>query len=145
VYVYICLAYFIEIPCFLSANGNRGSSGSIVSDFGLDDRVIGVRSPAEAKDFSCSLWVQTVSGAHPASCTMGTGGPFPEDEVRPRRDADHSPLSTAEVVNENYTSFPPKRLHGVWWDSFTFYLKILRKRNDNPESEQSASEATFGT
>jgi len=47
------------------------------SDYGLDDRAIGVRSPAGAKDFSSSLCVQTGSGAHPASCTMGTGGPFP--------------------------------------------------------------------
>jgi hypothetical protein len=54
-----------------------GSSGSIVSDYGLDDREIGVRFPAGAKDFSCSLCVQTGSGAHPASCTMGTVGPFP--------------------------------------------------------------------
>jgi len=30
-----------------------------------------------AKDFSSSLCVQTGSGAHPASCTMGTRGPFP--------------------------------------------------------------------
>jgi hypothetical protein len=30
---------------------NRGSSVSIVSDYGLDDWAIGVRSPAEAKDF----------------------------------------------------------------------------------------------
>jgi hypothetical protein len=51
--------------------------GSIVSDYGLDDRAIGVRSPAGAEDFSSSLCVQTGSGAHPASCTMGTGGPFP--------------------------------------------------------------------
>jgi hypothetical protein len=29
------------------------------------------------KDFSSSLCAQTVSGADPASCTMGTGGPFP--------------------------------------------------------------------
>jgi hypothetical protein len=29
-----------------------GSSGSIVSDYGLDDRAIGVRSPAGAKDLS---------------------------------------------------------------------------------------------
>jgi hypothetical protein len=36
-----------------------------------------VRFPAEAKDFSCSLCVQTGSDAHPASCTMGTGGPSP--------------------------------------------------------------------
>jgi hypothetical protein len=48
-----------------------------VSDYGLDDRAIGVRSPAGAKDFSCSLCVQTGSEAHPASCTVGTEGPFP--------------------------------------------------------------------
>jgi hypothetical protein len=47
-------------------------------DYGLDDRAIGVRSPAEAKDFSFGLFVQTGSGAHPASCPMGTGGPFQE-------------------------------------------------------------------
>jgi hypothetical protein len=57
--------------------GTRGSSGSIVSGYELDDRAIEVRSPAEAKDFSSSLCVQPGSGAHPASCTMGTGGPFP--------------------------------------------------------------------
>jgi hypothetical protein len=56
---------------------SRGGSGSIVSDYGLDDRAIGVRIPAGAKDFSSSLCVQTGSGAHPASCPMGTGGPFP--------------------------------------------------------------------
>jgi hypothetical protein len=44
---------------------------------GLDDRAIGVRSLAGAKDFSCSLCGQTGSGAHPASCPMGTGGPSP--------------------------------------------------------------------
>jgi hypothetical protein len=54
-----------------------GSSGSIVSDYGLNYRAIGVRSPAEAKDFSSILCVQTGSGAHPASCPMGTGGSFP--------------------------------------------------------------------
>jgi hypothetical protein len=37
----------------------RVSTGSIVSDYGLDDRAIGVRSPAVAKDFSSSLCVQT--------------------------------------------------------------------------------------
>jgi hypothetical protein len=48
-----------------------------VSDYGLDDRAIGVRSPAGAEDFSSSLCVQTGSEAHPASCTMGTRVPFP--------------------------------------------------------------------
>jgi hypothetical protein len=80
--------------------GRRVSSGSIVSDYGLDDRAIGVRSPAGAKDFSSSLCVQTGSGAHPTSCTMGTGGPFPGGKARPGRDADHSPPSSTEVENE---------------------------------------------
>jgi hypothetical protein len=77
-----------------------GSSVSIVSDYGLDDRAIGVRSQAGTKDFSSSLCVQTGSGAHPASCTMGKGGPFPGGKARPGRDADHSPLSSSEVVNQ---------------------------------------------
>jgi hypothetical protein len=81
-------------------NRSRGSSGSTVSDYGLEDRAIGVRSPAEAKDFSSSLCVQTGSGAHPASCSLGIGGPFPGVKARPGRDADHSPPSSAEVVNE---------------------------------------------
>jgi hypothetical protein len=34
---------------------------------------IEVRSPAKARGFSSNLCVQTGSGAHPASCTMGTG------------------------------------------------------------------------
>jgi hypothetical protein len=71
-----------------------------VSDYGLDDRAIGVRFPAGAKDFSSSLCVQTGSGAHPASYPIGIGGPTPGGKARPGRDADHSPLSSAEVVNE---------------------------------------------
>jgi hypothetical protein len=78
----------------------KPSSVSIVSGYGLDDRAIGVRFPAGAKDFSSSLCVQTVSGAHPASCKMGTGGPFPGGKARPGRDADHSPTSSTEVENE---------------------------------------------
>jgi hypothetical protein len=56
---------------------SRASSVSVVSVYGLDDWAIKVRSPAEAREFSSILCVQTGSGAHPASCTMGTGGPFP--------------------------------------------------------------------
>jgi hypothetical protein len=50
-----------------------GSSVGIVSGYGLDDRAIEVRSPAESRDFSSSLCVQTGCGAHPASCPVGTG------------------------------------------------------------------------
>jgi hypothetical protein len=71
-----------------------------VSDYGLDDRAIEVRSPARAKDFSSILCVQTGSGAHPASCTVGAGSPFPGGKARPGRDADHSPPSSAEVEYE---------------------------------------------
>jgi hypothetical protein len=53
------------------------SSVSVMSDYILDDRAIGDRSPEEAKDFTSNLCVQTGSEARPAFCTMGTGGPFP--------------------------------------------------------------------
>jgi hypothetical protein len=76
---------------FLPSKREPGSSGSIVSDYGLDVRAIGVRSPAGAKDFSSILCVQTVFGAHPASCPTVTGGPFPGGKARLGRDANHSP------------------------------------------------------
>jgi hypothetical protein len=79
---------------------SRGSSGNIVSDYGLDDGAIGVRSPAEARDFSSNLCIQTGSGAHPASCPMRTGGPFPGAKARPGHEAGHSPLPNAEIMNE---------------------------------------------
>jgi hypothetical protein len=51
------------------------------------------------EDLSSSLCVQTGSGAHQTSCTMGTGSPFPGGKARTGRDADHSPPSSAEVMN----------------------------------------------
>jgi hypothetical protein len=59
-----------------------------------------VRSSAGVEDFSSNLCVQTGSGAHPASCPMGTGGPFPGGKARPGRNADDSPISNAEFVTE---------------------------------------------
>jgi hypothetical protein len=90
----------IYYTAILNLYREPGSSGGIVSDYGLEYRAIGVRSPAGAKDFSSSLCVQTSSGAHPASCTMGSVGPFPGGKARPGCDANHSPPSSAEVVNE---------------------------------------------
>jgi hypothetical protein len=80
--------------------GSRGSSGSIMSDYGLEDRAIEVRSPTGAEDFSSSPCIQTGSGAHPASYPMGTRGSFPGGKAQPGCDADHSPPSSAEVKNE---------------------------------------------
>jgi hypothetical protein len=70
------------------------------------DWTTGVRSPTEAENFSSSLCVQTGSGAHPASCTLGNGGPFPEGKALPGRDFDHSPPSSAEVKNEWELAIP---------------------------------------
>jgi hypothetical protein len=77
-----------------------GSSVSIVSGYGLEDRAIEVRSPAEVKGFSSSFCFQTGSGAHPASCTMGTEGPFLGAKARPGHDTNHSPPCSAKVENE---------------------------------------------
>jgi hypothetical protein len=84
-------------------DGEPSSSVSTVSGYGLDDR-----------DFSSSLCVQTGSGAHPVSCTMGTGGPFPGGKARPGRDADHSPqLVPRSRMSTSYSTSPSKHLHGV--------------------------------
>jgi hypothetical protein len=85
-------------PCFYHSHI---SSVSIVTDYGLED-------------FSSSLRVQTGSGAHPASCTMGAGDHFPGGKARPRRDADHSPHLVPRLrMSRSHTSSPPKRLRGV--------------------------------
>jgi hypothetical protein len=77
---------------------SRSSSVGIVSDYGMEDRG---SIPGRGRGFfSSSPSVQTGFGAHPASCPMGTGGPFPGGKARPGRDADHSPPSSVEVKYE---------------------------------------------
>jgi hypothetical protein len=108
------LTHVLHISCLLDAPRNfsndfpqvctvywsRGSSGSIVSDYGLDDRAIGFDPRQGQRIFPLASVSRPALGAHPASCTMGTGGPFPGSKARPGRDADHLPPSSAEVVNE---------------------------------------------
>jgi hypothetical protein len=85
----ICATRFWRKPgCLVSV---------VVSGYGLDDWTIEFWSPAEVKDFSSSRCVQTGSGAHAASCQVGTGGPFRGGKALLGRDADHSPPSSAEV------------------------------------------------
>jgi hypothetical protein len=60
---------------------SRNSSVGIATDYGLDDRVIGVRFLAGAGNFSLHHRVQTGSGAHPASYPMGTEFSFPGGKV----------------------------------------------------------------
>jgi hypothetical protein len=92
--------------CFLAHNFYSSSyyslgAGVAQSVYCLTmDWTTGVRSLTETVDFSSSLCIQTGSGAHPASCTVGTGGPFPGGKAWLGRDADHSPPSSAEVKKE---------------------------------------------
>jgi hypothetical protein len=65
------------------------------------------------------------SRAHPASCTMGTGGSFPGGKARPGRDADRSPPSAeAKKALERYL-LSPTRLHGGERHYITFTNKNI--------------------
>jgi hypothetical protein len=91
---------------------SRGSSGSIVSDYGLDDQVIEVRSPTVADFFLAPASRPALGPTQPPS-----RGPFPGGKARSGRDADHSPPSSAEVKNEwelylLYPHVPPWRVAG---------------------------------
>jgi hypothetical protein len=98
---------FVSVPRFLNHTQRSWvSSGSIVST----GWTAGVRSPAGAKGFSSSLCVQTGSEAHPASCTMGTGGPFPG--VKRGQGVTlttHPNLVPRSGMSRSYTSSPPPR------------------------------------
>jgi hypothetical protein len=94
--------------------GSRGSSGSIVSGYGLDDRAIEVRSPAETKDFSPLPLCPDRLWGPPSLLYNGYRESFPGAKARPRRDADRSPpFKDRSRISRSYTSSPHKRLFGV--------------------------------
>jgi hypothetical protein len=60
------------------------------------------------KDFPSSLCVQTGSGAHPASCTMGTRGPFPGAKGGRGVTLSIDPHLVPRLkISRSYTSSPP--------------------------------------
>jgi hypothetical protein len=75
-----------EIRWVTDLSGGPGSSVGIATGYG--DRI-----PVGVLFF---VHIQTGPGAHPASCTMGTGS-FPGVK-QPGRGADHTPTSNAEVT-----------------------------------------------
>jgi hypothetical protein len=82
-----------------------------VSGYGLEERAIEVRSSAGAKDFSSSLCVKTGFGAHPASCTVGTGVLSPGLKLgRGVTLTTHPHLMPRSRMSRSYTSSPAKRL-----------------------------------
>jgi hypothetical protein len=66
-----CLLLFISL-----STKSRDSSVGIALGYGLDDRDSRVRFPAGAGNFSLHHRVQNGSGAHPASCPVGTRSSF---------------------------------------------------------------------
>jgi hypothetical protein len=81
-------------------NMSRGSSVIIASGYGLDNRAIEVRSPAEAKGFLFYPLCPDRLWGLPRFLCNGYRGPFPRGKARPGRDADRSPPSSVEVGNE---------------------------------------------
>jgi hypothetical protein len=61
--IYYFYLYFFHFSGCIFLFGELDSSVSVVSGYGLDDRVIEVRFPAEASYFSFNLCVQTGFGA----------------------------------------------------------------------------------
>jgi hypothetical protein len=72
----ISLGLISKVKNLLKYN-SRNSSVGTATNYGLDDRMNGVRIPAGAGDFSLRHRVQTGSGAHQVSYPVGTGGSFP--------------------------------------------------------------------
>jgi len=75
-------------------------SGSIVSDYGLDDRAIGFDPRQGQRIFPLASLSRPALGPTKPPVQWVPGGPFSGGKARPGRDADHSPPSSAEVVNE---------------------------------------------
>jgi hypothetical protein len=87
------------------------------------------------KDYSSRLCVQTGTGAHPAACTMDAGVLSPG--VKRGRGVTlttHAHLVPRSRMSRSYTSFLPKRFHGVWWNSFCMDMKLdLSRSGKNTE------------
>jgi hypothetical protein len=87
--------------------------GMKIKELGFDFR--------QGKNFSLLHSVQTGSGVHKASCSMGTVGSFLWGN-RPKREDGHSPPPSADVKNiRNYTSTPPVTVaaRSKAWNVFT--------------------------
>jgi hypothetical protein len=75
---------------------SRDSSVGTALGYELDDRGSRFRFPVGAENLSLHRRVQNGSGAHPASYQW-VPGVLSLGIKRPRREADHSPPSSAEV------------------------------------------------
>jgi hypothetical protein len=77
-------------------------------------------------DFSSSLCVQTGSGAHPASYTMGTGGSFPGDKARPGVAlTTHPYIVPRSRMSRRYTSPPPSAFVACSETASTVFTRVI--------------------
>jgi hypothetical protein len=98
----------------------------VLLGYGLDDRGSRVRFPVGAGNFFLHHRVQNSSGAHPASCPIGTRGSYPGVK-RPDNEADHWPPSRTEV--KEWVKLYIRYVFIAWSlvkrrDNFTFYLYL---------------------
>jgi hypothetical protein len=85
--------------------------------------MIGVRSPAEPKNFPSRFCVQINYETHRSSCPIDTRGPFTGIKRGRGVTLTTNPhLVPRSRMSKSYTSSTPRRQHGVWWDSFNFAL-----------------------
>jgi hypothetical protein len=95
----------------LRLSGEPGSSVSIVTGNRLGGRG---SIPDRGRGFFLWSLRPDGSGAHPASCMVGTRGSFPGGKVRPGRAADQSPLLVSRLrKSRSCTSCQPKRHLGM--------------------------------
>jgi hypothetical protein len=71
-----------------------------VSDYGLDDRAIGFDSRRGQRIFPLASVSRPALGPTQPPVQWVPGALSPGVKARPGRDSDHSPPSSAEVVNE---------------------------------------------
>jgi hypothetical protein len=95
-HIYFIMRSYVHIfNSSTSIGWNRDSVVGIATSYVLDDRVVGVRVPVGSRIFTSPI-VQTGSGAHPTSYTMGTWVSF-LGVKRPGCEACHWPPTSAEV------------------------------------------------
>jgi hypothetical protein len=113
-YVERLMLCFTDIICMkLDPDVRRGSSFSIVSGYGLNDRTIEVQPRQRRKDFPVAS-VQTGSGVHRASCK------WVREVLSPGLNRGRGVTMTTQPhlvprsrMSRSYTSSPPKHLRGV--------------------------------
>jgi hypothetical protein len=105
-----------------------GSSVGIITGYGLDDRIMGVRFLARAGDFSLHR-VQTDSGAHPASYPMSTGA-ISLAVKRPGRETDHLPPSKPRSKNARSCTSTPRNTFVEWCLGTGTTLPLLNQLAD---------------